>query len=170
MSAHIRTPGPSTSRTSSVWETRVMYRKPAPQRVRPRSGLGRAFVRNEEGSTTVEAVLWMPFFVALLALIVDASMLFNSQAQMLRFVQDANRAFSTGQLETTDQVGEILQARLAPLSERVTVDSLVDTTTVPSGIIRTTTSIPAADLNSIGLITALMTFDLSVTAQHYVEF
>lgn len=112
----------------------------------------------------------MPFFMGLLALIVDASMLFNSQAQMLRFIQDANRAFSTGQLETTDQVGEILQARLAPLSQRVTVDSLVDTTTVASGIVRTTASIPAADLNSIGLITALMNFDLSVTAQHYVEF
>ena len=147
-----------------------MYRKPAPQRVRPRSGLGRAFVRNEEGSTTVEAVLWMPFFVALLALIVDASMLFNSQAQMLRFVQDANRAFSTGQLESTEQVSEILQSRLSPLSDSIAVNSTVDTVTVPSGIIRTTVSMPAADLNSIGLITALMNFNLSVTAQHYVEF
>ncbi len=147
-----------------------MHSEPTPGGVRSRGSWGKRFVKDESGSTTVEAVLWMPFFMGLLALIVDASMLFNSQAQMLRFVQDANRAFSTGQLETTDQVGEILQARLAPLSERVTVDSLVDTTTVPSGIIRTTTSIPAADLNSIGLITALMTFDLSVTAQHYVEF
>ncbi len=147
-----------------------MHTEPTPRGISSRRSWGKRFVKDDSGSTTVEAVLWMPFFMGLLALIVDASMLFNSQAQMLRFIQDANRAFSTGQLETTDQVGEILQARLAPLSQRVTVDSLVDTTTVASGIVRTTASIPAADLNSIGLITALMNFDLSVTAQHYVEF
>ena len=126
---------------------------------------------NEDGSSTVEAVLWMPFFVVLLALIVDASMLFNSQAQMLRVVQDANRAYSTGQFGNPEQVQEYLVTRLAPMSERVSVPApVLDTTEVPSGIIRTTASIPAADLNSIGLITALMNFDLSVTAQHYREF
>ena len=93
-----------------------MHTEPTPRGISSRRSWGKRFVKDDSGSTTVEAVLWMPFFMGLLALIVDASMLFNSQAQMLRFIQDANRAFSTGQLETTDQVGEILQARLAPLS------------------------------------------------------
>ncbi len=148
-----------------------MFRKPAPGGFAHRKkSFCMGFFRGEDGGTTVEAVLWMPFFVALMALIVDASMLFNSQAQMLRFVQDANRAYSTGQIEETTGIQTLLQAQLAPLSNRVTVTPVLDTTTIPSGIIRTTVSIPAADLNSIGLITALMNFDLSVTAQHYVEF
>jgi Flp pilus assembly protein TadG len=128
------------------------------------------YTRCEDGGATVEGVLWMPIFVALMALIVDGSMLFNSQAQTLRYVQDANRAFSTGQFETTDEIRTVLTERLAPISQNVTVESAVDTSVTPSGIIRTTVHIPAADLNSIGLITALANFDLSVTAQHYVEF
>ena len=148
-----------------------MIRKPALEgAARRKTSRCMGFLRGEDGSTTVEAVLWMPFFVALMALIVDASMLFNSQAQMLRFVQDANRAYSTGQIDDTGGIQTLLQAQLAPLSNDAVITPVLDTATIPSGIIRTTASIPAADLNSIGLITALMNFNVSVTAQHYVEF
>jgi Flp pilus assembly protein TadG len=126
--------------------------------------------RAEDGSATVEAVLWIPFFMLLLALIADASFLFHRQAQMLRAVQDANRAFSTGQFTSTDQVRDALIAQYAPLSSHVQAVSLLDTATVPSGIIRTSLSIPARDVNSIGLIASLSNLNLSVTSQHYREF
>jgi Flp pilus assembly protein TadG len=124
----------------------------------------------EDGSTTVEAVLWIPFFFLLLALIADASFLFHRQAQMLRAVQDANRAFSTGQIETTAQVQDILVAQYSGLSEEVEAVSVLDTETVPGGIIRTSLSIPARDINSIGLIAGLSDLTLTVTTQHYREF
>jgi Flp pilus assembly protein TadG len=135
-----------------------------------RGGLVHRRIMAEDGSATVEAVLWIPFFMLLLALIADASFLFHRQAQMLRAVQDVNRAFSTGQIESTEAVQEILVAQYTPLSEDVQAVSVLDTETIPSGIIRTSLSIPAADVNSIGLIAGLGGFNLTVTSQHYREF
>ena len=130
----------------------------------------RARLTAEDGTATVEAVLWFPFFMLLLALIADASFLFHRQAQMLRAVQDANRAFSTGQIESTDAVEDVLIAFYSSLSDRVQAVSQLDTATVPSGIIRTSLSIPARDINSIGLIARLSNLELTVTSQHYREF
>ena len=137
-----------------------------------RTGTGRArrFVRDDQGSATVEAALWIPFFMLLLALIADASFLFHRQAQMLRAVQDVNRAFSTGQIASAETVRDILVAQYAPLSQQVTAESFVDTATIPSGIIRTSLSIPARDVNSIGLIASLSNLTLTVTSQQYREF
>jgi Flp pilus assembly protein TadG len=140
------------------------------ERNRGRWGALRRRLADEDGSTTVEAVLWIPFFFLLLALIADASFLFHRQAQMLRAVQDANRAFSTGQIETTAQVQEILIAQYSALSKDVQAVSVLDTDTVPGGIIRTSLSIPARDINSIGLIAGLSNLNLTVTTQHYREF
>ena len=139
-------------------------------RVRNLRGRLHLWARAEDGSATVEAVLWIPFFMLLLALIADASFLFYRQAQMLRAVQDANRAYSTGQLTSPAQVEDALRALYAPLSTHVQAASLLDTDTVPSGIIRTSLSIPARDVNSIGLIAGLGNFNLTVTSQHYREF
>lgn len=136
---------------------------------RCRSPLGRR-IAAEEGSATIEAVLWIPFFMLLLALIADASFLFHRQAQMLRTVQDANRALSTGQLTSTADVEEVLMAQYADFSDSVRAVSVLDTGTVPGGIIRTTLSIPARDINSIGLIASVSNLTLSVTTQHYREF
>lgn len=133
-------------------------------------GILRRKVAAEDGSATVEAVLWIPFFFLLLALIADASFLFHWQAKMIRAVQDTNRALSTGQLTSTDAVEEILIAQYTPLSSHVQAVSTIDTATVPGGIVRTTLSIPARDVNSIGLIARLSNLNLSVTTQHYMEF
>ena len=124
----------------------------------------------DDGSATVEAVLWIPFFMLLLALIADASFLFHRQAQMLRSVEDANRAFSTGQLDSTDAVQAVLVAQYTSLSDDVRAVSVLDTNNVPGGIIRTSLSIPARDVNSIGLIASLSNLNLTVTTQHYREF
>ena len=135
-----------------------------------RWGALRRRIAADDGSATVEAVLWIPFFMLLLALIADASFLFHRQAQMLRAVQDANRAFSTGQLDSTDAVQAILVAQYTSLSDDVRAVSVLDTDIVPGGIIRTSLSIPARDVNSIGLIASLSNLNLTVTTQHYREF
>ncbi|MCU0855285.1 MAG: pilus assembly protein [Rhodobacteraceae bacterium] len=130
----------------------------------------RRFLRRDDGSATVEVVLWIPFFLLLIALIADASLLFNRQAQMLRDVQDANRAYSVGRVTSPAAVQTLLVNAYTPMSASVTATSTLDTSVVSTGIIRTTLSVPARDVNSIGLIASLSNFNLSVTAQHYREF
>lgn len=139
------------------------------RRNRGRWRLMRAWVRDEKGSATIEAALWIPFFILLLALIADASFLFNRQAQMLRSVQDVNRAFSTGQIGSTAQVEAILAAQFAGTSQGVRVQSTLDSGTVPGGIIRTSLSIPARDLVSIGIISGLTNLNITVVSAHYRE-
>jgi Flp pilus assembly protein TadG len=133
-------------------------------------GAFRRFQRRDDGSATVEVVLWIPFFLLLLALIADASLLFNRQAQMLRDVQDANRAYSTGRVTSTNAVQTLLVNAYQPVSAEVSAVSTLDTSVVSTGIIRTTLSVPARDVNSIGIIASLSNFNLTVTAQHYREF
>lgn len=130
----------------------------------------RRFSRQEEGSSTIEAVIWLPVFFGITILVADASMLFNSQAQMLRIVQDANRAYSTGQLLDTTDVESYITSRVAGITNRATIASSVDTALVPAGVITTSLAIPADDLDAIGIIAGLTGFDVSVAAQHYVEF
>jgi Flp pilus assembly protein TadG len=141
----------------------------APKRGKPRRAL-RRFLRRSDGSATVEVVLWIPFFLLLIALIADASLLFNRQAQMLRAVQDANRAYSVGRLSSPAAVQTALIAAYQPVSTSVTATSTLDTSVVSTGIIRTTLTVPARDVTSLGLIASLSNFNLSVTAQHYREF
>jgi Flp pilus assembly protein TadG len=130
----------------------------------------RRFLRRSDGSATIEVVLWIPFFLLLIALIADASLLFNRQAQMLRAVQDANRAYSVGRLTTTTAVQNALVAAYRPVSASVTATSTLDTSVVSTGIIRTTLTVPARDVTSLGLIASLSNFNLSVTSQQYREF
>lgn len=142
-------------------------------RTRRTSEIRRACVRraaDESGGATVEAVLWFPFLMLLLALIVDASLLFHRQAQMFRAIQDANRAFSVGLIETPEAVEQTLEALYAPISPNVEAVSVLDTTTASTAIISTSMSVPARDINSIGLIAAFSDIRISAASQHYREF
>ena len=130
----------------------------------------RRFSKADDGSATVEAVIWLPVFFGILILVTDASLLFNSQAQMLRIVQDANRAYSTGQLLDTNAVDSYITTRVSGITNRATISSSVDTTQVPAGVITTSLTIPADDLDAIGIIAGLTGFNVTVSAQHYVEF
>lgn len=56
------------------------------------------FGQDQDGSATVEAVLWLPIMFALLCLAVDTSFLFFGQNQAYHTVQNANRMLSVGQL------------------------------------------------------------------------
>lgn len=128
------------------------------------------FSKCESGAATVEVVLWMPFLLLLIALIADASFLFNRQAQMYRTVQDVNRAYAARQLDTTEQVRDILIDLYNPVSLEVQADSHLDTSQIASGVIRTSLSIPARDVVSIGIIANLTNLNLTVSSQMYREF
>ena len=126
----------------------------------------RNFTEKEDGSATIEAVLWMPIFVLIFSMIADASLLFNAQANLTRLVQDANRNYSIGRLDTDIETQDYIKARLgtAATDAKTTVN-----TSVSNGVISTTVSVPAYHYAAIGFFTALTQFNISVTSQHMME-
>ena len=125
----------------------------------------RLFAKDESGSSTIEAVLWLPMFMLLLSMVADASFIFHGQAQALRIVQDGNRAFSVGRLEDAAATQAYIRSNLISLSRGARV-----TTTLSGGIITTTALISVDDLLAIGSVGALTGFDITVKSQHFLEY
>lgn len=55
------------------------------------------FLRDEDGSHTVEFVIWVPLFVFFLAATIDASVLYLTHTEMWNVARDAARRMSTRQ-------------------------------------------------------------------------
>jgi vancomycin permeability regulator SanA len=61
------------------------------------------FLRDDRGSQTIEFVLWLPITVALLIIIIDASMLYLTHTEMWNVARDTARRMTTGVLATEDE-------------------------------------------------------------------
>lgn len=124
-----------------------------------------SFRKENQGTATVDAVLWMPVFIVMFAFLADTALVFGGQAQVLRIVQDANRAMSVGRLRTELEVQDAVLLRVANLSPHATVLTVVDGT----GVIRTDVVLPLADLTATGLVRAFTDLNVTVSAQHMME-
>ena len=126
----------------------------------------RRFLTDEEGSFSIEAVIWMPIFAILIAIIMNVSLVFFSESQMMRVVQDANRAFSLGRFEDELETQEYILAQLEYMNANFTVE-----TTLFGGVITTEVSAPATDLMPLNLMSsAFDSVNVSVFAQQLVEY
>ena len=123
------------------------------------------FRKREDGSATIESVLWLPVFIAFLVLVADASFMFFGQNQAYRIIQDANRSLSVGRLRTEEEVVDRIEAQLANLAPNAIVSAAID-----SGTITSVATIPASDLTATRFFTAFIDLDLTVGARHYVEY
>lgn len=124
------------------------------------------FVKDEDGSYSIEAVIWMPIFAILLALIMNVSVVFFTESQMMRVVQDGNRAFSLGRLTSVAEVEDYVLTTLAYTDADLSVES-----TVSDGIIRTQLSAPATDLMPLNFLRdSFSNVRVGFTAQQIVEF
>ena len=106
-------------------------------------------MQDEEGSYTIESVIWFPIFAILLAFVMNISLVFFSESQMLRVVQDGNRALSMGRFETAEEVENYVQQQLAYLDADLVVD-----TQISGGFVSTNISVPASDLMPLNLMTS----------------
>lgn len=132
------------------------------------SGPGRVprFFSSEDGSATIESVIWFPIFAMLLAVMMNVSMVFFTESQILRVVQDGNRAFSLGRLDDAAAVEAYIGTRLAYLNASLTIS-----TTISGGQIYTMLSTPATDLMPFNFMTSAFNgVDIGVHAQHLIEF
>lgn len=128
-----------------------------------RAGFGRFAIR-QEGTATVEAVLWLPVFIFLFGLLSDTALLFGSQSRVLRVVQDANRAMSVGRFMTTADTENFIRTQISGLSPNAVVSTVVD-----KGMIYSRVTIPASDVMATGIVTAFADLNISVFAEHMSE-
>ncbi len=135
------------------------------KRFNPRAFPG-SFLRDESGSQTVEAVIWLPIFFTLLALVINVSMVFFDQSQILRVVQDANRAMALGMFSTTGEVETYIVYKLAFMTDQFDVSAALE-----GGFVTTTVIVPAMELMPVKLPVGDYFSDTSVTvvASHLVE-
>lgn len=124
------------------------------------------FVRCEAGSYTIESVIWLPIYVFVLALMMNISMVFFNESQILRVVQDSNRSFAVGRISSLEAAEQYVIDRIAYLNVTPSVNSqLVD------GIIYTNLSIPATQLMPFGMLHKFFQgTNIVVSAQQIVEF
>jgi Flp pilus assembly protein TadG len=120
---------------------------------------------DESGSATVETVLWLPLIFLIFGFAIDFSMVFFGRSQALRVIQDANRNYSIGRLTDGAEIKTYVESRLASLSPSATAVPEFD-----SGVVKTTVSMPASELEMLGLFRGIDTFTVSVSAEHMIEY
>ena len=125
------------------------------------------FLRREDGSAMVEAVLWLPIFLVIFGLMVDSALVFHGQSKVLRVVQDANRNMSIGRLDTEDDVETYITTHLAVYG--ITPSTATAVTDATTGVVTTTVVIPARQLQALGYFDALLNLEIPVVAQHMRE-
>lgn len=130
------------------------------------NSLIRRFRKQEDGASTIEFVLWLPVFAMLFALVADTAMIMGGQAQVLRVVQDANRAMSIGRIRSAEGAQEMILTNIRDIAPSATVTTTFDQNT---GLISSRVLIPAADLTATGLVNSFSDFSVAVFAQHLAE-
>lgn len=125
----------------------------------------RAFRTDEDGTASVEAVIWLPIFFFFISMVVDASFIFLGQNEATRLVQDANRRLSVGVLASSDEVEDLIEGALAKMAP-----SAVATSTISNGVVTTSVVIQTKDLVATNWIAALALTQFTVGASHYIEY
>jgi len=143
----------------------LLKRRPqASSQQAPRSRIG-AFLRREGGSSTIEVVLWVPFFVITLMASGQLALVFFGQAIALDAAQNATRAYSIGAITTEAGVRARVQAELAGISSNVAVVSVVS-----GDLITTFVTVPASDFGGpLKFITQFSSLNVQVVAQQFTE-
>lgn len=130
----------------------------------------RRFCRSEDGSYTLEAVIWMPIFAIILAIIMNLSMMFFYESQMLRISQDAIRSFSLGRISEAEAEQYIVD-RLAYIGADMDIDvRLIGDPTTPIAA-EAFVSVTAAELMPFELMsTPFQTINVGVVTQYLIEY
>ncbi|MCE5972139.1 pilus assembly protein [Sinirhodobacter sp. WL0062] len=124
----------------------------------------RRFLHRDDGSASIEAVLWLPLFVYMLCLIVDASMVFHTHSRILGVIQDVNRSLALGRITDTSVAENTVKSRLVNYGSSVNVTSKIE-----DGVINTTVSIPFRNVQVLGVLPSSIAPNLTVAAFQYKE-
>ncbi|MHA6325975.1 TadE/TadG family type IV pilus assembly protein [Roseivivax sp. CAU 1753] len=123
------------------------------------------FVTDEGGSYSVEAVIWLPIFIFLTALIIDVSSIYYDKSQIAQIVQNANRAYSVGSFITDAETEDNVRESLLAYSANATVD-----TSVVDSNIETRVVVPASDLMGLNIFPAFAPVNIVIAYKHLKEW
>ena len=135
----------------------------------------RLFVRQEDGSATIESVLWFPVFFLVLLIAVATTQICIGQSRALRVLQDGNRAYALGRITASngktaaDNTATWITARVAAISPKAIVTS-VTSTTDGADMILSTIQMPVGDLTGIKSLSSIVGRYVIVSAQQVKEY
>lgn len=121
--------------------------------------------QDESGAVTVEAAIWLPFFIFMVVAIADVAVIFHSQSRALETAEDAIRRYAIGELESPAETSTLIETALVNISPNAAAF-----TSVIDGLIHTEVVIPVKDVNGFGILARLRDFDIRVNAQQVMEF
>ena len=130
-----------------------------------RSRLFPRFRRDETGAVTVEAAIWLPFWIFMVVAVGDLAVVFNAQTRALEMAEDGLRLYAVGEIATPAEASTWIENRLDPISPNAKAE-----TSVIFGLIHTEVVLPVRDINGFGILASLRNFDIRVNAQQVMEF
>ena len=108
----------------------------------------------EDGALSVETVLWLPFYLGLLAFILDASHVLTTNASMWDASRDAARRLAYHRIDAEEVPAQVMAQVMGPgRPYSVIVEEDHDSVAVE-------TRLPAAQAGLVGQFARLMSFDL----------
>lgn len=122
------------------------------------------FLKESDGSATIEFVLWLPILTGIIALSADTALFFAMKSQVVRIVQDANRAASIGRLIDEAATEAFILDQLGDYALVATVQ-----VTIANSMVSTTVSIPTGEITATELLPALSVDTMTVNGQHLLE-
>ena len=134
------------------------------------SRYARRIARKEDGSATMEFVFWVPLVLVLLGVTVNVSFIFAQEANLLRILHDANRAYSTNRITSATDTEQAIANVVQKIAPSATVQVSEPSTT---GYVVSQISVPVSDLMPLKVLWVDKAFsgvDLDIRAQHYMEF
>ena len=122
------------------------------------------FAKDESATVTIEFVLWVPVFVLILAITVDASVLFMTQANLWSIARDTTRRMATGALAEGTDAEDYARSRMAAWGDSTTV-----TTSINGTYATILFEVPIADVSPFNIVTAFTSGEIVVGLSQYVE-
>lgn len=124
------------------------------------------FWAKEEGSVTVEFVLWLPMIFVVILMAADVSVLLFNRSNTVRLIEDAHRLRSVGQLTSEDATTDYIVANLG----RLYSGSATVVTVEQAGVVTTTVTLPSSNMDVVGTF-ATITGDpsIAISSEQYIE-
>lgn len=130
---------------------------------RRRSG---EFSRDESGSATIEAVMWLPVVMAAVIFMADAAMILMNKARIMRLLHEGNRAFAVGIIQTCPDLVTWLETNAQVIAP--SAQASCDTSSV-IGISIAQVNVPTSELDLSGASGMIGNRVIGIRVNHVLE-